>query len=129
MVIVDSNIWISAFHSKDGTLADTLAYLLRSNEAAIVGIVISEVLQGSHSQREFIEVGDRLGAVPLIETSKQAWVKAAEQSFELRLKGNQVPLSDLVIAATALDGNHQVYTQDQHFRRIPGLQLHQAGTA
>jgi predicted nucleic acid-binding protein len=45
-------------------------------------------------------------------------------SSSLRRAESIIPLSDLIIAAIALSGNHEIFTVDQHFNKIDGLKLH-----
>ena len=42
------------------------------------------------------------------------------------IEGRLTPLTDLLIAALALEGEHQVFTLDDHFQRVPGLRLYEA---
>ncbi len=46
--------------------------------------------------------------------------------MQLRGQGRLIPLTDLIIASLALEGDHQVFTLDEHFQRVPGLKLHEA---
>ncbi len=46
----------------------------------------------------------------------------AATAGEMILKDRELPLADAVIAATALDqADGRVYTDDPHFKRIPGI--------
>ena len=40
-------------------------------------------------------------------------------------KGTALPLSDLIIAAYALADGRDVLTLDPHFKKLPGVKLHQ----
>ncbi len=63
---------------------------------------------------------------PFLELDKHTWIRAGRLSMEMRSKGLITPLTDLFIAALALEGDHEVYTLDDHFQRVPGLCLHEA---
>lgn len=46
----------------------------------------------------------------------------AATAGEMILKDRELPLADAIIAATALDqADGRVYTDDPHFKRIPGI--------
>ena len=46
--------------------------------------------------------------------------------MELDSTGQRIPVTDALIAAIALEGQHEVFTRDErHFERIPGLRLYQ----
>ena len=124
MVIVDSNIWIHSFRTPASPVVQEMSMLLRDGEVAMVGIVLIEVLQGARDQTEIELFLSRLDPLPFLEATKRTWIKAAELSVQLRKQGMITPLTDLVIAALALEGDHEVYTLDNHFQRIPGLKLY-----
>ena len=47
-----------------------------------------------------------------------------KMSASLRGAGVAIPLSDLIIAAVALSGDHEIFTIDPHFQKVDGLRLH-----
>ncbi len=47
----------------------------------------------------------------------------ASKAGELSLKSRELPLADAIIAATTLEATQgRIYTDDPHFKRIPGIQ-------
>lgn len=64
-----------------------------------------------------------LGSRSMLEMTAKTWVSAANLSSELRKKGITLPMSDIIIAAVALEHNVTIMTVDQHFQQIPGLSL------
>lgn len=62
--------------------------------------------------------------LPFLQTTRAAWQKAGDLSAGLRRKGITIPLSDLVIAASALQVGAAVYSLDPHFEKLPELKLH-----
>ena len=64
-----------------------------------------------------------LGSRSMLEMTAKTWVSAAKLSSELRKKGITLPMSDIIIAAVALEHNVTIMTVDQHFQQIPGLSL------
>lgn len=127
MVIVDSTVWIHYLRTPDTPTGRELLRLLDGDRIAMVGMVLAEVLQGSRGMSEFAQLRSWLEVLPYLETTKETWIKTGELSLQLRAQGRLIPLTDLLIAALALEGGHEVYTLDEHFQRIPGLSLHQVG--
>lgn len=89
----------------------------------MTGVVLVEILRGLRSDTAN-EVGDSMSALPFVETSKRAWIRAGQIARELEESGEPIPLGDVIIAATVLDSDHQLLTRDSHFDRIPGLRLY-----
>jgi len=65
-----------------------------------------------------------LEKLPYLEVTRDTWKSAGEISASLRSAGVTIPLSDLIIAAMALSGDHEVFTIDPHFYKIDGLNLY-----
>jgi len=95
----------------------------------MVGMVLAEILQGAKSLEQMEAIRSRLVALPFLETTRSAWLKAAAFSVTLRNEGRTTPLTDLIIAAQALESDHEVFTLDGHFSRVQGLSLHSIGAA
>lgn len=126
MVVADTSVWIEYFKGGHEPARAALRDLIRAEQAALVGMVLAELLQGSRSSKETDALLSKLAGLPFLETSFSTWRRTGELSASLRRKGITLPLSDLVIAALALEHGCQVYTLDPHFEQIPGLPLHAA---
>ncbi|MBF8268104.1 MAG: PilT protein domain protein [Dehalococcoidia bacterium] len=127
MVIVDTSVWVQGFRLRAAPERSEVDRLLARDEAVMVGVVLAEVLQGARDPKEFEELRVWLTALPYLEETPDTWVRVGDLSYQLRRNGTPVSLLDLVIGVLALENNCAVYTLDEHFQRIPGLQLHQAG--
>lgn len=126
MVVVDSTLWIDFFRGSNEPGRAALRQLIRARQAVLTGIVLAEVLQGVRSEHESISVRDQFFSIPYFETTKETWTKAGSLSAELRRKGLTIPLTDLIIAALAMEHDAEVFTTDPHFEKIPGLKLYRA---
>ena len=51
-------------------------------------------------------------------------MRLGELSAQLRRKGLTLPLSDLIIAVTAIEKDSAVFTLDPHFKKVPNLKLY-----
>jgi len=125
VIIADTSIWIEFFRRRDSPTARALDSLLAQGQVGITGIVLAEVLQGARDDDDFRRLADLLTGLPFLKVEQETWVRAGELSFRLRGQGPLVPLTDLVLAAVALEGSHEVFTLDDHFQRVPGLRVYE----
>lgn len=123
-MIVDSNIWIHYLRRPSELVGLELQMLIDTERVLMVGVVLAEVLQGARGEREYAALLPRLGSFPYQEMSQETWATVGEIAVQLRIQGKITPLTDISIAALALHGGHEVYSLDQHFERIAGLNLY-----
>jgi predicted nucleic acid-binding protein len=121
LVIADSNIWIHYLRDPNSEVGLTLQALLDKDQVLMTGVVLSEVLQGARTEREYEMLLPRLTALPYQEMNKRTWASAGRIGLRLRMKDGLIPLTDLAIAALAIEYDHQVCTLDGHFDRVVGL--------
>lgn len=127
MVIVDTSIWLQFLRGRDPVVKAEMDRLRASGDMAMAGVVMAELLQGASSQQEFDLLSEGLGTLPFLIEAKDTWIRVGRLSFQLRRTGTPVSLADLLIAALAEEHGCSIYTLDEHFQRIPGLKLHEAG--
>jgi hypothetical protein len=123
-IIVDTCVWIVFFREPESELTLYLKRLLRERKVIMVGMVMAEILQGVKAQKEATLVKQSLGKLPYLEVTREIWETAGKISASLRGAGVTIPLSDLIIAAVALSGGHDIFTIDPHFQKVDGLRLH-----
>lgn len=124
MVIVDTSIWISFFNRPTSVEKRILDDLLDRDEVALVGVVVTELLQGVRSKPERETLLDLLLALPYLEMTIESWRLAGDLSYQLLRKGRTLGFPDLLIAALAQHHSCSVYSLDDDFRHIPGLSLY-----
>jgi len=66
---------------------------------------------------------NRLDNYELLNTSKNSSKLLAEIKHHLTRKGIMIPIFDLIIASIALDCKMPLITLDEHFKRIPDLNV------
>jgi predicted nucleic acid-binding protein len=120
-LLPDTCAWIDFFRGKQTPLANALEQSLLSGEVLTCGVVLLELLQGIKSSREEEQVKNALLALPHLEMSRDLWIKAGKLASLLRLKGQVLPLSDIIIATIAREHGCAVLTIDRHFEAIDGL--------
>ena len=91
----------------------------------MVGPVLTEILQGARTETEFSFVAERLGSLSFIEADQETWVRAGELNFQLQSQERILAFADLIISALALQHHIPLYTVDDDFQRVPGLELYE----
>ena len=121
MVIADSNIWIQYLRDPNSEAGSTLQALLDTDQVLMTGVVLAEVLQGARTEREYEMLLSSLAALPYQEMNNRTWASAGRIGLRLRIEDGLIPLTDLAIAALAIEYDHKVCTLDGHFDRVVGL--------
>lgn len=122
-VLIDTCVWIEYFRRKESPLSEKVKALISSGRAANCGIILYELSQGLKSKEEN-EILDGLMALPYFDITQDLWVKSGNLTNKLNKQGITIPMSDILIAAIALNKDLSVFTIDKHFNAIPGLILH-----
>jgi predicted nucleic acid-binding protein len=120
-VFVDTCIWISFFGQPSSIEKVAVSGLLDSNRVALVGPILSEVLQGCRRKDQADWVASRLQRTHYVEAAWDDWRTAADLGRSLAANGNKLPLSDLLVATVGIRCDASVYTTDPHFDLIPNL--------
>ncbi len=123
MVIPDADIWIDLLNDATLPSSQALRALVDAEQAALVGLTLSEILRGARAKEE-ARIARLLQHVPYIEMSQEAWRRAGRLAGELDRKGTPIPMTDVFLASITLELNHELFTRDKHFERIPGLRLY-----
>jgi predicted nucleic acid-binding protein len=120
LVLVDSSYFITLQNRRQDPLALLTEFEL-DYEIAINGVVWGEVLRGRSepSMRDRYERAFSLSR--LLHLSATGWQRMARLAWDLDRRGEVIPLTDLIIGATALEHHAAVLTFDRHFQKIPGL--------
>lgn len=123
MVVVDSTVWIDYLRF-DSEIGRRLDELLERREVVLTGIVLAEILQGASGDKDHEQLQTALDAAVYVDISKAAWIRVGRLARELRKAGQALPLTDLAIASVALEEDHELFTLDTDFQRIPNLRLY-----
>ncbi len=127
-VLVDSSVLVQAQRLPDSETTKQLGALLVSGEAAVTGPVILEYIRGARSQEELEFLTQRILSLHFLEMDQMVWVIAGQLDYRLMLTGGPLANMDLILAATAIRHKVPLYTLDQGFSRIPGLELYNPST-
>lgn len=121
LVLVDTLVWSAFFSKPTSAEKRQVDLLLDEDRVGLIGPILAEVLRGFRRTEEADWVASRLRLAHYIEPNWEDWRTAAALGRELAAKGNEIPLTDLVIAALAIRIQAFVYTLDPHFDLIPEL--------
>ena len=130
MVLVDSSVWIEGLR-RNGKLEVKLAIqaLAEEYEAAWCSIIKLEVLGGSRKE-ERARLEHYFKVIPYRTVTETTWDLAKDCSWRLRDGGHNIPASDILIAAVAIEAGIRVYSIDQHFlsmQDVLGLRPYRPG--
>jgi len=127
LVIADTAIWIDYLRGRQSSQGDEVARLIDDGAVALAGVVFAELLRGVRTPERQHRLERELSGASFLNMSKAAWRRAGLLSSDLEARGQAIPMTDVFIAALALEGGHELYTRDKHFERIPGLRLYKPG--
>lgn len=123
-------------------LLDTNAYsnLLRGDEIILdviaetdiiymSVIVLAELFTGFKGgkkeswNREILDKFLKKATVSVLDVSRETAEIFSEIKNNLKKSGNPIPINDLWIASHVIETGSVLITDDEHFRKIPGLRL------
>lgn len=119
-IMVDTSVWIEYFKN-NVQIANFIERNLLEDNVSLVGIIISELVQGIKNEKEREIIRINLSAVNYIDMKFEDWINVGELSNKLRKSGLVIPLSDIVIAAAAIKNDLLLVARDKHFKLVPGL--------
>jgi len=121
-IIVDTSIWIEYLKNKRN-IAPELDEGLLAGSIYMVGPVISELLQGAKTEKDYQALSSTIDGVPFINAEYADWQLAGELSFKMKKKGLTIAITECLIAAIAINNGAVVYTLDRDFQSIPDVSL------
>jgi predicted nucleic acid-binding protein len=117
VILVDSSVWIDYFKGTATAQAARLDELL-GNEPLVIGdLILTEVLQGFHDDRDFHRARRMLTALTVVELGGQDIAIQAARNFRtLRRKGVTVRKTiDTVIATRCIESGYELLHSDRDF--------------
>jgi predicted nucleic acid-binding protein len=117
MILVDSSVWINYLRGTDTPQTRKLDALLGTVPLAVGDLILTEVLQGCGSERQFNEVERLLSSLTRITLcGPDAAAEAARNFRRLRAKGVTVRKTiDTVIATRCLLDGFELLHDDRDF--------------
>ena len=118
MILVDSSVWIDYFRGADNPQVRRLDALLGVEPLAVGDLIVTEVLQGFVSDRDFEVARRLLGSLEVFSLlGPRLAVTAARHYRRLRAAGITVRKTiDTVIATFCIVDGHVLLTADRDFQ-------------
>ena len=121
-VLVDTCMWVSFFNRPQSKIKKVIDELLDDDRVMMIGPVLAEVLVGFRREQQAQWVASFLSGTEFESLRWDDWCHVASLERQLKSKGHDdVPQTDCVVAATALDRRWLVYSDDPHFDLIDWL--------
>ena len=118
-VLIDTSVWIAYFQAKAPTgMLEKVDKLLSDGDIYVPKIVLAELIQGAHSEKNLEVIREFVEAFTIIGESADTWLEAGTLSFTLKKKGKTINLADCYIAILAKDHKCSILTMDKHFKEI-----------
>jgi predicted nucleic acid-binding protein len=117
MILVDTSVWIDFFRDKSTLHVDRLISLLQTRHLGMADLVLTEILQGCGSDREFDQVKRFVAVLPVVATTSEAIaIEAARNYRTLRTNGITVRKTiDTLIATRCIVDGHALLYSDRDF--------------
>jgi len=121
LVLIDTCIWIPFFNRPQSDEKRAVDELLDEDRAALIGLVLAEILCGFRRDAQADWVASCLRGLRYLEPSWDDWRDAARLHRQLVAGGHSLPLTDLSLVALARRRGAAIYSTDPHFDLIPNL--------
>ena len=121
-VLLDTSVWIDALRGKTPNIVALTQGLLNDDRVLTCGPVIFEIKRGLRSP-ERNKILPLFDALIRLSFDEVMWDAAGDLDASLRKKGVTIPPMDVLIAQICLHHKVSLFTLDEHFRSVPGLQV------
>ncbi len=117
MILVDSSVWIDYFRGTITAQTERLDALLGSEPLAVGDLILTEVLQGFDSERDFNRARKLLTSLDVVEIGgREIAIQAARHFRTLRLLGVTVRKTiDTLIATFCIERDYSLLYSDRDF--------------
>ncbi len=118
-VLIDTSVWIEYLQ---GTAREALQVLvddlLAGKDVLVPKIVLAELIQGAHSEKDIAVIREFLEAFVVVGEEEGTWMEAGRLAYDLKKKGKTINFADCYIAMIAKSNQAAVLTLDKHFADI-----------
>ncbi len=118
MILVDSSVWIDYFRGDETPQVNKLEELLSTQTLAIGDLILTEVLQGFSSDKDFSEARKELTRLEVVELGgENLAIKAAKNYRTLRKLGLSIRKTiDTIIATRCIEDGYTLLHDDDDFK-------------
>ena len=117
MIVVDSSVWIDYFSGKITAQTNLLDGLLDAELIVIGDLILTEVLQGFHHDKDYRQAKKLFGSLMFVEMlGKDIAIKSADNYRSLRKKGITVRKTiDVIIGTFCIETESSLLHCDKDF--------------
>lgn len=117
MILVDSSVWIDYFRGTITVQTERLDALLGSEPLAVGDLILTEVLQGFNSERDFNQARKLLSSLDVVEIGgREIAIQAARHFRALRRLGVTARKTiDTLIATFCIEKDYALLYSDREF--------------
>jgi predicted nucleic acid-binding protein len=117
LILIDSSVWIDYFNGKTTAAVEHLDDLLGRELVAVGDLILTEVLQGFTSERDFRTAEQMLTSLQVVELGgREIAIQAAKNFRVLRKAGVTVRKTiDTVIATRCIESGYELLHDDRGF--------------
>jgi predicted nucleic acid-binding protein len=117
VILVDTSVFIDFFNGKHSKLSEILIETIENSEdICTCGLIITEILQGIRSDREYDRIKDILSGLVYLPITKNMFIHAASMYRTIRRNGKTIrsPI-DCIIASLCLEHDVDLLHNDKDF--------------
>ena len=117
MILVDSSVWIDFFRGIDTPQVDRLDTLFAQERIGVGDLILTEVLQGFRTERDFNQARKTLEAFEFVDLGgADVALQAAKNFRALRAMGFTVRRTiDTIIATKCIESGYSLLHADRDF--------------
>ncbi len=120
MILVDTSVFIDFFAGKNSTTSELLNRSIEnSDDLCTCGLIITEILQGIRSDKEYDGIKNILSGLLYLPITKNMFIHASSMYRTIRKHGKTIrsPI-DCIIAAVCLEHEVDLLHNDKDFDTI-----------
>ena len=120
MILVDTSVWIDYFNGVENRQTETLDRILSEQSVLIGDIILTEILQGFDSDKDYRLAKQALDPLDCVHLGgKSLAIEAASNFRHLRSKGITIRKTvNMLIASWCIEHNVELLHNDKDFDRI-----------
>ena len=120
MILVDTSVWIDYFNGVDNKQTENLDRILSEQSVLVGDIILTEILQGFDSDKEFRLAKQALEPLDCVHLGgKSLAIKAASNFRFLRSKGVTIRKTvDMLIGSWCIEHEVELLHNDKDFNQI-----------
>jgi predicted nucleic acid-binding protein len=120
MILVDTSVWINYFAGKHSQPTDALIKAIKdSDDLCTCGLIMTEVLQGIRSDKEYDRIKFLLSQLIYLPAAKQMFIRASAIYRMIRKNGQTIrsPI-DCIIASICIEHKASILHDDKDYSVI-----------